>query len=340
MTMQLSPLCLPLVLLLSVICRSSAFQALSSLRRHGFISRGQQHAPRRRGEDRPTTVLYKGFFYRPAPKSEDPDRPPSPYEDPYKGEKLLHSPEPAFLGDVVSEPTGDVERVPVWPAVNLVTIPYFTTREIVVEEPRYRQLLSDLEAAGNKTFGLVMIDQIMTAGLAVVPKYARYGTIVEITKKEEQDDGRTKIWVQAKDRFEIVQPPVNPQPGIDDGPPYVIAAVRRNVTDNPHNGDPSALQEIKDEVWNELQEVVAQVSKLYPDKEKVKFDVLGYDSDDASYFSWGVLALFTNMPAARRQLLLQSRDAYKRLKYLRKVLYDTLQYRRAQVAVKDVFKTS
>lgn len=134
-------------------------------------------------------------------------------------------------------------RLPLFPLPDVVHFPR-TTLQLHVFEPRYRQLLADLEERDERMrwIGMVLLEPGATeAGFGVEPPIFREGTAGRLVHAERLPDGRSNIVLQGDFRFLV-------EKEIDDlSAPYRQAVVRpleEMVVDESDAGVLAVRQEI------------------------------------------------------------------------------------------------
>lgn len=161
-------------------------------------------------------------------------------------------------------------------------------------EPRYRQLLTDVQAGDNR-FGIIcsmpgVEERALPAG--------RVGCIAEVTDAETTEDGRSNIVVIGRERFALER-------FVDDPAPYHVAQVR-TVDDEP-GASPVAMAVAGDEVIANFRKVVRAVFTLNDDDSPLP-DL----PEDGTHLAYAVAAMI-EIDIAERQAILEERSAVERL---------------------------
>jgi Lon protease-like protein len=192
-----------------------------------------------------------------------------------------------------------LERIPLFP-LGMVLFPG-TAVPLHLFEPRYRQLLKDVQRADNK-FGII-------CGLPDVAERAlpagRVGCIAEVTEADTLPDGRSNIVIVGRERFALTT-------FLDDDAPYHVVAGTAvpDVTDEAR----VALVLAADEVASNFKRVVKAVHTLNDD-----------DSDpptlpdDPVQLPWTIGAMI-DIDLEARQRLLSEQSPAARLRMIDAVL--------------------
>lgn len=197
-------------------------------------------------------------------------------------------------------------RLPLFP-LGLVLFPGVSL-PLHLFEPRYRQLLADVQA-GDRRFGIVctppgVSERALPTGLA--------GCVAEVTEVESLEDGRSNVMVVGRDRFSL-------EWVIADAAPYLMADVVP-MPDIPVPGG-LALSLMADELRSHFARVVTAVHTL-EDHAPAALPTL---PDDPSRLAWSVASMI-EMELSQRQRLLEERSPLLRVEHvnalLRKVLPD------------------
>lgn len=196
-----------------------------------------------------------------------------------------------------------LERIPLFP-LGMVLFPG-TAVPLHLFEPRYRQLLKDVQRADNK-FGII-------CGLPDVAERAlpagRVGCIAEVTEADTLPDGRSNIVIVGRERFAL-------SAFLDDDAPYHVVAGTAvpDVTDEAR----VALVLAADEVASNFKRVVRAVHTLNDD-----------DSDpptlpdDPVQLPWTIGAMI-DIDLEARQRLLSEQSPAARLRMIDGVLRKAL----------------
>lgn len=197
-------------------------------------------------------------------------------------------------------------RLPLFP-LGLVLFPGVSL-PLHLFEPRYRQLLADVQA-GDRRFGIVcppsgVSERALPTGLA--------GCVAEVTEVESFEDGRSNVMVVGRERFTL-------ESVIVDAAPYLVADVAP-MPDIAASGG-LALSLLSDELRSQFARVVTAVHTL-EDNASAALPTL---PDDPSQLAWSVASMI-EMELSQRQRLLEERSPMRRVEHvnalLRKVLPD------------------
>jgi Lon protease-like protein len=197
-------------------------------------------------------------------------------------------------------------RLPLFP-IGLVLFPGVSL-PLHLFEPRYRQLLTDVEAA-DRRFGIVctpsgVSERALPTGLA--------GCIAEVTEVESLEDGRSNVMVVGRERFSL-------ENVIVDAAPYLVA----DVVPMPDISAPGGLvlSLLADELRSHFARVVTAVHTL-DDNPTAALPTL---PDEPTQLAWSVASMI-EMELSQRQRLLEERSPLLRVEQvnalLRKVLPD------------------
>ena len=107
-----------------------------------------------------------------------------------------------------------VRRLPLFP-LPLVLFPGATV-PLHIFEPRYRQMLADITASGDRLFGLSYYDASEAAG--DWPEVGHVGCVAEVTEVETLPDGRSNIVTQGVVRYRV-------ESYAETNDPYLVAEV-------------------------------------------------------------------------------------------------------------------
>lgn len=172
-------------------------------------------------------------------------------------------------------------------------------------EPRYRQLLTDVQA-GDRRFGIICAMKGVDERALPV---GRMGCIVEVTEAETLEDGRSNILVIGRERFAL-------ESFADDPAPYHVAHV--SVVEDEPVGSPVAMAVASDEVIANFRKVVRAVLTLNDD-DSAPPDL----PEDGSQIAYSVAAMI-DVDLAERQAILEERSAIARLQRIDTVLRTAL----------------
>lgn len=172
-------------------------------------------------------------------------------------------------------------------------------------EPRYRQLLTDVQA-GDRRFGII-------CAMPGVPERAlpagRMGCIAEVTDAETMEDGRSNIVVIGRERFALEE-------FVEDPAPYHVAQVR--LVDDEPGASPVAMAVAGAEVAANFRKVVRAVFTLNDNDSPVP--ELPEDGENLAY----AVAAMIEIDIAERQAILEERSAVARLQRIDALLRTAL----------------
>jgi ATP-dependent Lon protease len=182
-----------------------------------------------------------------------------------------------------------------------------TSAPLHLFEPRYRQMLKDVQAADG-CFG-IMCAMPGIEERALPP--GRVGCVAEVTEAETLDDGRSNILVTGRQRFVL-------DAFVDHEAPYHVASV--SFIEDDTEFSPVALAVSSDEVVSNFKRIVRAVQTLNDEDRSVPTL-----PDDGAQLSFAIAAMI-DFDLADRQAVLSERSPLVRLQrvdgVLRKVLPD------------------
>ncbi len=191
------------------------------------------------------------------------------------------------------------ERLPLFP-LGLVLFPGAVV-PLHLFEPRYRQLLKDVQADDYR-FGIICsIPQLPARRLPA----GRVGCVAEVTEVEMLPDGRSNIVVVGRERFALDR-------FLDDPAPYHV--VRATPVEDDADGSPVALVLAADELASNFRRAVRAVHAISHN------DTPPPDlPDDPGQLSWTIGAMI-DLDLEARQRLLSGRSPMARLATLDAIL--------------------
>ena len=197
-----------------------------------------------------------------------------------------------------------VTRLPLFP-LGLVLFPGISL-PLHLFEPRYRQLLSDVQGSDGR-FGIVCaIPEVPETDLPA----GRVGCVAEVTAVEAFEDGRSNITVIGRERFALTR--------IDDqAAPYLLADVE--LVEDVEASSVIALSILADEVRSKFGRVVTAIHVL-SDQGALPVPVL---ADEPSGLPWSIASMI-NMGLEQRQRLLEERSAMARVEQMDALLRSVL----------------
>lgn len=195
-------------------------------------------------------------------------------------------------------------RLPLFP-IGLVLFPGVSL-PLHLFEPRYRQLLADVQAA-DRRFGIVctpagVSERSLPTGLA--------GCVAEVTEVESFDDGRSNIMIVGRERFALEGIAV-------DAAPYLVA----DVVPLPDIAAPGGLvlSLLADELRSHFARVVTAVHVLADDPTAALPEL----PVEPSQLAWSVASMI-EMELVQRQRLLEERSPLARVEQVNALLRTVL----------------
>lgn len=166
-----------------------------------------------------------------------------------------------------SEKVLGINRLPLFP-LNLVLMPH-ELLPLHIFEPRYRQMLDDIEHAKN-LFGLINFDPSETTGER--PAEGAIGCVAEISQKQTLDDGRSNILTIGVIRFRIER-------YIEDETPYNLAEVAFFEDEDDPKGAAAGLSDEVFELFTRIAKAAHRMSgqqNRFPDLPKAEPEMLSF----------------------------------------------------------------
>lgn len=193
-----------------------------------------------------------------------------------------------------------IKQLPLFP-LSVVLLPN-ELLPLHIFEPRYRQMLKDIELRRN-LFGLSYFDE--GSGVDNKPATGSVGCAAEVRESHLQPDGRSNILTTGLIRYRLIN-------YVDEGTPYYVGDVEFFEDDKE---DPKILGPLADEVYELFERVAKAAFKLsggrgeYPEVPKAEPEPL----------SFLVTAAF-NLDNSLKYKFLEITSTTKRLKKLRGIL--------------------
>lgn len=193
-----------------------------------------------------------------------------------------------------------IKQLPLFP-LSVVLLPN-ELLPLHIFEPRYRQMLKDIELRRN-LFGLSYFDE--GSGVDNKPSIGSVGCAAEVRESHLQPDGRSNILTTGLIRYRLIN-------YVDEGTPYYVGDVEFFEDDKE---DPKILGPLADEVYELFERVAKAAFKLsggrgeYPEVPKAEPEPL----------SFLVTAAF-NLDNSLKYKFLEITSTTKRLKKLRGIL--------------------
>jgi Lon protease-like protein len=191
-------------------------------------------------------------------------------------------------------------RLPLFP-LGLVLFPGVAV-PLHLFEPRYRQLLTDVEAL-DRRFGIIATTE--SVGEDSLPE-GRVGCVAEVTQVERLDDGRSNILVIGRERFALEQE-------IDDPAPYRVGEVI--ALPDLEAGSPIVLGLLADDLRAKFRRAIQAVRRLNDDPPTA----LPALADAPAQLAWTVASLI-DIGVEQRQRLLEERSPAERIGQLNALL--------------------
>jgi Lon protease-like protein len=204
-----------------------------------------------------------------------------------------------------SEKVLGINELPVFP-LQLVLLP----NEILplhIFEPRYRQMLTDIELRRN-LFGVVYMDE--QSEIDGRPPVGSVGCVAEIREKSQLPDGRSNIVTSGVIRFRVIE-------YLEAATPYLTCAVEF-FEDDPEN--PDEVEPIADEVFELFERIAKAAFRLsgsrgsfpeipHTDPEKLSFLVTAaFNLDDDVKSKLAEMTSTKERLSKLRNILLQAVD--------------------------------
>jgi len=180
-----------------------------------------------------------------------------------------------------------------------------TSAPLHLFEPRYRQLLADVQQ-GDKQFGIICA----LPGVAerALP-HGRVGCLVTVRDTDMMPDGRANIVVEGEACFALER-------FVEDAAPYHVGEV--TLIDDEGTDAPVAVAVVADEVVSNFRRVVSAVHTLNDDPSSPPTL-----PDDPAQLAFSIAGM-VDFELAQRQALLESRSPMARLTLVNGVLRTVL----------------
>ena len=169
-------------------------------------------------------------------------------------------------------------------------------------EPRYRQMLKDIQA-GDSLFGLSYFDA--STSTREVPAVGSIGCVAKVTDTQGFPDGRSNILTVGLIRFRIEE-------YVERGSPYLVVRVSY-FEDNVENED--ALQETSREVADTFTRIARAVRTINDERANLP-DIADTDPERLSF----LVAAAIEVEPEIKQGMLELRSTSERLRRLRDIL--------------------
>jgi len=198
------------------------------------------------------------------------------------------------------EKVAGIKHLPVFP-LPLVLLPN-ELLPLHIFEPRYRQLLKDIEA-DRRIFGVSYFEA--TDAFEKMPEPGSIGCAAEVRENQELPDGRSNILTIGLARYDLVG-------YLDTGEPYLVAEIE--FFEDDAQTDPG-LNDLADEVFSIFRRVAKAAHKL--SGERGAFPEIQQAEPEA--LSFLVTSAF-NLDRDVKYELLKTRSTTDRLERLRDIL--------------------
>lgn len=196
------------------------------------------------------------------------------------------------------EKVSGIRHLPIFP-LPLVMLPN-ELLPLHIFEDRYREMLSDVEAAGN-FFGVMLFEDSFIDR----PPAGSVGCVAEIRESETLADGRSNIITLGVIRYRLID-------YIDDGKPYLVGDVGF-FEDEEESGD--GLSPLADEVFTLFERMAVAAFKMSGNRGQLP----QIQRTDPEALSFLIAAAF-NFDNERKYRLLETTSTSQRLEELKDVL--------------------
>jgi Lon protease-like protein len=189
-------------------------------------------------------------------------------------------------------------------------------------EPRYRQMLQDVQL-GNNLFGVSFFDSQET--IADEPEIGSIGCVAEVREVQLLDDGRSNILTVGVIRYEIER-------YLENDTPYLMAEVSYFEDLEEDEGE---LNPLADEVFGLFRRVAQAAHDISGQRGKLP----DLPQAEPQMLSFLVAAAF-NLPNEIKLDFLKSRSTSERLKRLREILRQAVTQAEASAAISKVAQSN
>ena len=189
-------------------------------------------------------------------------------------------------------------------------------------EPRYRQMLKDVQL-GNNLFGISFFDS--QESIADEPEKGSIGCVAEVREVQELEDGRSNILTIGIIRYVI-------ENYVDRETPYLMAEVSYF---EDFEEDTEVLKPLASEVFTLFKRIAEAAHELTGQRGKLP-DIPQAEPQMLSF----LVATAFNLPIEIKQNLLKSRSTFERLNKLREILVQAVEQAEASASINKVAKTN
>ncbi len=211
-----------------------------------------------------------------------------------------------------------VSELPIFP-LSVVLFPGVPL-PLHIFEPRYRQMLTDIQA-GNNLFGLSYFDASTTE--KEIPPAGHIGCVAEVTETQPMPDGRSNILTIGLIRYRIEE-------YIERGDPYLVARVSF-FEDEDEEGEP--LRESSREVAESFTRIARAVRAINDERTRLP-DISETEPQRLSF----LVAAAMEVDSDAKMELLELRSTSERLSRLREMLNRALSNYEERARVHELAK--
>jgi ATP-dependent Lon protease len=203
-----------------------------------------------------------------------------------------------------SERVSGISELPIFP-LTVVLFPGVPL-PLHIFEPRYRQMLNDIQA-GHNLFGLCYFDQSTTD--TEIPPVGHVGCVAEVTEAQPLPDGRSNILTIGVIRFRIEE-------YLDRGDPYLLARI---TFFEDANEDEEQLRDKSREVAESFTRIARAVRTINDERASLP-DITNTEPQRLSF----LVAAAMEVDTEAKVELLEMRSTTERLERLREMLANAL----------------
>lgn len=215
-----------------------------------------------------------------------------------------------------SDRVSGVSELPIFP-LSIVLFPGVPL-PLHIFEPRYRQMLSDIQA-GNNLFGLCYFDS--STAETEIPPAGQIGCVAEVTEAQPLPDGRSNILTIGLIRYRIEE-------YLERGDPYLLARVSFFEDDNE---DTDRLRKSSREVAESFTRI-ARAVRIINDERANLPDISDTEPQRLSF----LVAAAMEVDLDAKMELLELRSTSERLNRLREMLTHALSNYEERARVHEV----
>jgi Lon protease-like protein len=217
-----------------------------------------------------------------------------------------------------SEKVNGVSELPIFP-LSVVLFPGVPL-PLHIFEPRYRQMLTDIQA-GNNLFGLSYFDASTTE--KEIPPAGHIGCVAEVTETQPMPDGRSNILTIGLIRYRIEE-------YVERGDPYLVARVSFFEDEDE---DSAALRESSREVAESFTRIARAVRTINDERARLP-DISDTEPQRLSF----LVAAAMEVDSDVKMELLELRSTSQRLSRLREMLNRALSNYEERARVHELAK--